>query len=344
MDCGTLITGAGACLPPRVVTSAEIGERIGIGRFGLPSGWIEHVTGVRERRWADPDTPPSQLAVRAARDALEVSGVEPATLDAIVFAGITRDFLEPATANVLQAELHARRARVFDLSNACNGFIDAIDVADSLVRSGKARQVLVATGERATLAINWRPRTRDELMRSVAGFVVGDGGGAVVVEATDDPVRGIRARDHRSDGASWPLAVGGRVRAAAEACEMCGSRLDERFLCDGRPLFEAVMHLLPLAMQAAVERSGWTYDDLDLVFCHEASRRFMQTGMAALGDGEHPGPRLWSTIERYGNTSTVSLPLAMAEAQAAGVLVRGARVLLLAGAAGVSAAAMTVVW
>jgi 3-oxoacyl-[acyl-carrier-protein] synthase-3 len=338
------ITGIGVEVPERVVTTAEVEDRAGIARFGLEPGWLARVTGVRERRWADPEVKPSDLAAAAAMKAVADAGLDPLTLDAVLFTGITRDFIEPATANVVQAAVGARRARVFDLTNACNGMIDGLDVADSLIRTGKARRVLIATGERASISISWTSRTLDEFMRAVAGLVVGDGGGALVVEASAEQGRGLLAREYRSDGTHWDLAIGGRFRPTTQACEVCGSVVDLRFLCDGREIFAVGVQMMPPTMEAAMHRTGWNYEDLDLVFCHEASRRFVESGMAQLGDGAHPGPKIWSTVERFGNTSTVSLPLAMAEAREAGMLVPGAKVLLLGGSSGVSMAAVTLVW
>jgi 3-oxoacyl-(acyl-carrier-protein) synthase III len=341
---GVRIAGVGAEIPPTVVSTAEVEERAGIARFGFRSGWLESLTGVRERRWADPAVRPSDLAAAAARAALADARLEPADADVVIFTGITRDFIEPATANAVADAIGAHRARVFDITNACNGLIDGFDVADSLIRTGKARRVLVTTGERASISIAWNARSADEVIRSVASLMVGDGGGALVVEASDDPSRGIREREYRSAGAHWRLAVGGLFRPTTQACEVCGSVVDLRFLCDGRELFAVGLEMMPPTMAAAMERTGWAYDDLDLVFCHEASKRFVETGMASLGDGKHPGPRIWSTVERYGNTSTVSLPLQMAEARAAGALEPGAKVLMLGGSSGVSMAAVTLVW
>ncbi len=341
---GTRIAGIGVEIPPTVVSTAEVEERAGIQRFGFAPGWLERVTGVRERRWADPEVQPSDLAAAAGRRALACAGLEALAIDTLIFTGITRDFIEPATANVVQSALGARRARVFDLTNACNGLIDGLDVADSLIRTGKAARVLVTTGERASISISWRSRTVEEFLRSVAGLVVGDGGGALVVEASEDPGRGLRAREYRSDGRHWRLATGGRFRPTTQACEICGSVVDLRFLCDGRDLFQVGLGMMPPTMAAVMERTGWSYEELDVVFCHEASKRFVEMGMAALTEGQHPGPRIWSTVERYGNTSTVSLPLAISEALAAGALVPGTKVLALGGSSGVSMAAVTLIW
>jgi 3-oxoacyl-[acyl-carrier-protein] synthase-3 len=343
-DMPVYVSGVGSEIPERIVTSAEVEDRLDIRRFGLEPGWLQRVTGVRERRWADPATRPSELAAAAARRALADAGVGPDAVDVLIFAGITRDFIEPATANVVQDLVGARKARVFDVTNACNGVADALDVADALVTSGRARRVLIATGERATISANWTPATADEFFHSVAGFVVGDGGGALVVEASPDPDRGIRARAYRSDGSFWRLGTGGRLRPSDEACPHCGSLVDMPFVCDGRALFAAGIQLMVPTMVATMRQCGWRYEDLDVVFCHEASKRFVETGMSQLGEGEHPGPKIWSTIERYGNTSTVSLPLAMAEARAAGALMPGTKVLVLGGASGASMAAIAMAW
>ena len=341
---GVRITGVGAELPPDVVTSAEVEERVGIIQAGLEPGWLERVTGVRERRWATPEVTPSALAAAAGRQALDHAGLDPLAVDALLYAGITRDFIEPGTSNVVQEALGAWNARVFDVTNGCNGLIDGLDVAASLVAAGRARRVLVTTGERASISVNWRARTPEDVLRSAAGFVVGDGGGALVVEASDDPARGLRAWEQRSDGRHWRHAIGGRFRPTTEACPACNSPMDVRFFCDGRALIAAILELMPAVMDGVLAKTGWTYDDLDLVFCHEASRRFIDTGIALVGNPGNLEQKIWSTVGRFGNTSTVSLPLAMSEALDAGALVPGAKVMLLAGASGVSVAAATLVW
>ena len=343
-DLGVCVTGVGAEIPPEIVTTAEVEERVGLARFGFEAGWLERITGVRERRYAAPDVDPSDLAAAAGRKALAHAGLDPQAIDVVLFCGITRNFIEPATCNAVADALGAHHARVFDITNACNGFIDGIDVADSLIRTGKARRVLVTTGERASISINWSPRTTEELIRSVAGLAVGDGGGAVVVEPSSDPGRGLLEREYRSAPRHWRLAIGGRFRPTTQACEICGSTVDLRFLCDGHRLFEIGFELMPPTMAAVMERTRWSYDELDLVLCHEASKRFVTTGMEQMGNTPHCGPRIWSTVERFGNTSTVSLPLQLSEAHAAGALVPGAKILALGGSSGISMAALTMVW
>jgi 3-oxoacyl-[acyl-carrier-protein] synthase-3 len=265
---GVRITGVGAEMPPLVVTTAEVEERAGSGRVGLQAGWLERATGVRERRWAAPEVMPSALAAAAGRRALANAELDPLAVDALLYTGITRDFIEPGTATVVQDALGALNARVFDVTNGCNGLIDGLDVAAALVRAGRARRVLVTTGEHASIAIDWHAQTADAMLRAAAGFVVGDGGGAFVVEASDNPARGLRAWEQQSDGRHWRHAIGGRFRPITEACPACGSPMDVRFLCDGRALIAAILEIMPAVMVGVLAKTGWSWDDLDLVFCH----------------------------------------------------------------------------
>jgi 3-oxoacyl-(acyl-carrier-protein) synthase III len=337
---GIRITGVGAEIPPRVISTAEMEEQAEIGRFGFEPGWLERVTAVRERHWAEPDVTPSDLAAAAGRKALAAAGREASEIDTILFAGITKDYVEPATANIVADGLGAREARVFDVMNACNGFIDGLDVADSLIRSGKARRVLVTTGERASIATWYRAQTVDEFIRTLASYMVGDGGGAAVVEATDQPGRGFLEREHRSFPTEWRHALGGRLLPTNERCTSCGSLIDPRFIADGRRMFEAAIAHMPLVIGAVMIRTGWSFEDVDLIFCHEVHKRFIDE-LGAVGG---PVGKIWSTVERFGNTSTMSLPLAMSEANAVGALVPGRKIVLVGGCSGMSMAAITMVW
>jgi 3-oxoacyl-(acyl-carrier-protein) synthase III len=341
---GVRVSGVGVEIPPHVVTSTEVEERARIDRFGLEPGWLERLTGVRERRWADPAIPSSELAARAGRKALANAGLEPEQVDTVLFCGIVRDTLEPATCNAVAEAVGARRARVMDLSNACNGIIDGIDVADALIRTGKARRVLVTTGERTSIATDMNARNHEELMRTVASLTLGDGGGAFVLEPSEDPGRGLCARYYASDPTQWRHAIALRLRPSTQACEICGSLLDRFFHCEGHKLFSAVFPLFVGGIGPLMEQTGWTFDDLDLVFLHEVSKRFIESAIPLLGPAAGAAQKLWSTVERFGNTSTLTLPLQMAEAQAAGVLVPGSKLVAVGVSSGVSVGAVAMVW
>ena len=315
------ITGVGAEVPATVVTTAEVEERAGLRQLlGLPVGWLERATGVRQRRWAAPGVRPSDLAAAAAQKALEQAGADPLGVDTVVFAGMARDTPGAATAQLVAETVGAARARVFDVVNGSHGLIDAVDVGDALIRSGKAERVLVATGERLSGAVPGRPETMDELRRALATLVLGDGGGALVLEQSDDPGRGLRER-----------VIRGVPRASGEDG-------------DGDDVFAESMALLRPAMETVMTRTGWRYADLDAVFCHQPTKRSLDEALRTLGEAAPAAQKVWGTAERYGNTGTTSLPLAMAEAEAAGTLVPGAKLLLLAPSAGLGAAALTIVW
>jgi 3-oxoacyl-[acyl-carrier-protein] synthase III len=333
------ITGVGAEVPATVVTTAEVEERAGLGEaLGLPVGWLERATGVRQRRWAPPGVRPSDLAAAAALKALEQAGVDPRTVDTVVFAGMSRDFPGAATAQLVAETVGAERARVFDVVNASHGLIDGVDVADALIRSGKAERVLVATGERLSGAVAGRPGTMDDLRRALATLVLGDGGGALLLEQSDDPRRGLRYRDFRGIPRLVPVPAQDRP-----ACAACG-RATLHFPCGGDDAFAESMALLRPATETVMTRTGWRYADLDVVFCDQPTKRALDEAIGSLGDAAPAAHKVWGTAERYGNTATTSLPLAMAEAEAAGTLVPGAKLLVLAPSAGLGAAAVTLVW
>jgi 3-oxoacyl-(acyl-carrier-protein) synthase III len=337
------IAGVGVELPTNVLTTAEVEQRADlVGRLGLPPGWLERTTGVRQRRCAAPEVRPSELAAAAARKALERAHLDARSVDTILFAGITRDGLAPSTAQIVAAAVGAVEARAFDVLNATNGLIDAIDVGDSLIRSGKAERVLVATGERAAHVAGDRAETMEELRESLPTLVLGDGGGAVVLVPSDDPRRGLRAREFRGAAAPPPRRTPSRS-PADEVCTACGSPLhhDRCTIDDGS---ESAFALLGPAMHAVMQRTGWCYDELDAVFCHQPTKRVVEQATTLLAEAGGAADRVWGTAERFGNTTTTSLPLAMAEAEAAGTLFPGAKVLLLAPSARGSAAAVTLVW
>jgi 3-oxoacyl-[acyl-carrier-protein] synthase-3 len=311
---GVRITGVGAEIPTESVRIADVQARAGFGeRFGVDPGWLERVTGVRERRAAAPHVPQSLLAARAGRKALEDARLDALWIDALIFAGVTSDGRERATANRVADAIGAHNARTFDLLNACNGFIDAVDLADALVRSGKARRVLVTTAERS-FAADGQVRTFEEMVDAAARLVVSDGGGAVVIEESEDRQRGLREREFRS-----------------------------RRMRPRDPIEDAVSLLLP-TIEEAMKRTGWEYDEVDVVFCQSPTGRLVEDVVASFGAATALVDRLWTTTAHFGNTRNASLPLAMVEAQAAGLLRRGVKVLVLAHTPGVSAAAATIVW
>jgi 3-oxoacyl-[acyl-carrier-protein] synthase-3 len=203
----TAILGIGTYLPERVLTSSEIEAGIADVGIAMSPGFIERATGVGARRIAAERENASDLAVAAALEALESAGLGPLDVDLLIFAAASHDVTEPATANIVQAKLAAHRAQVFDLKNACNSLVTALDVADSYVQSGRARVVLVATGEMPSRATDLRFRSRDDVLARFAHLTFGDAGGAVVLGRSPTPHRGIVATAGVTRGEAWNLAT-----------------------------------------------------------------------------------------------------------------------------------------
>lgn len=330
------ILGVGSFLPRHVVTSAEIERRLGCSdHLGVLPGLIERATGVRERRYAKPGASAAALAAKASRRALAMAKLDAAEVDAILFAAVSQDIYEPATANLLQEMLRARNAFVLDVKNACNAFLNALDLADCLICTGRARHVLVASGEVISWLVNWEVNRRDDLRRSLAAFTLGDGAGAVTV----GPARGqhgILAAAFRSDGRRWREG----------AVEYAGTRhprdLERSFFySDAEALNHDALREVPPVIRSVLWRAGWRAENLDLVVPHQAPRAIISRIARRVGV---PIERCQITLGRFGNTAAASIPIALSEAEADGKLRAGAKVLLVGGASGFSAAAMAMRW
>src|SRR5262249_40869756 len=176
------ITAAGAFLPEQTLSSDEMQHRVaGAHGLAVPPGSLEQRTGITQRRIARDDEYASTLAIKAARQALAAAGLGADDFDLLIFASASRDVAEPATAHIVQAELGSR-AHALDVTNACNSFINGIDIARALILAGRGRRALVVTGETPTRSIRWQPASVEQLRRGFAGYTFGDAGAAVIVE------------------------------------------------------------------------------------------------------------------------------------------------------------------
>jgi 3-oxoacyl-[acyl-carrier-protein] synthase-3 len=209
MSARAAIASIGCALPERVVTTADVSRKIyQTTGFELTNGLVERLTGVRARRYRADDQQSSDLAAGAATQALDRAGVSRNDIDLLIFASCTQDITEPATANILQEKLGCFHAQVLDVKNACNSFLNGLDVADSHVRVGKSRRALVATGETLSMGIDWAIRSLDDLKSRLASLTLGDAGAAAVVEAVpEEEGRGVLTTRFRSYGEKWRLAT-----------------------------------------------------------------------------------------------------------------------------------------
>lgn len=322
------IVGWGAYLPDRVVPSPEINDLVTTTAHKNVGDVVEALTGIKTRRYAGMHQCPSDLAVSAARQALNDAGMDPKDLDAIIFFGISRDFHEPATANVVQDKLGATNAYVYDLANACNGFITAVDTLDAMITAGRCENGLVVTGELISPYIDWAPRTKQDFKLSIFGYTISDSGGAAVLTRTaPGESRGIKARWFASAGSHWDLAIAGELEGANPHNKYFRSR--------GLDLEATSIQIMPHGYQEIMHQLDWTESDLALVIPHQIPISILKNMYhKAVGI---PLDKLHWIFPDHGNLATASMPVAMCNALETGKVKPGDKLLLAGAAAGFSA-------
>ncbi|HEX2767439.1 MAG TPA: beta-ketoacyl-ACP synthase III [Candidatus Limnocylindria bacterium] len=322
-----LITGWGMYAPSRVMTNDELATIVDTN-----DEWIRTRTGIRERRIAADDETALTLSVHASRDALAVAGFDPKELDLVVVATCTPDYPLPATAVLVATELGATRASGFDLQAACSGFLYAMATANGFIAGGMARNVLVIGVEVLSRFLDWTDRSTCVLF--------GDGAGAVVLQASDQP-GGALGFDLFSDGTGCEgiiMPAGGSARPASH--ETVDARMHAiRML--GSEVYKYATRQMGESAVAALQRAGLTVDDIDQFVFHQANIRIINNVQKQLGI---PEDKTYVNIERYGNTSAASVPMALVEAVASGRVKQGDRILMVAFGAGYTAGAAVWEW
>jgi len=298
------IVGTGSYLPPRVVTNAELAQRV-----DTSDEWIVTRTGIRQRHIAETTQTASDLALEASRAALRAAGIDPTAIDLIVVATSTPDYVFPSTACLLQAKLGVAGCPAFDVQAVCSGFVYGLAVADGLVRAGEARCALVVGTEVFSRILDWRDRATCVLF--------GDGAGAVVLRADERP--GVRGSVLHADGRQARiLAVPGNVCGGA----ITGSAFVRM---DGQAVFKFAVRVLDEVAREVVAKCGLQLADVDWLIPHQANVRILDATAKRLG---LPHERLVVTVDRHANTSAASVPLALDVAVRDGRIRSGHRVLL----------------
>jgi 3-oxoacyl-[acyl-carrier-protein] synthase-3 len=305
----TRITGTGSHLPPRRVSNAQMVELLAGRGIETSDDWIVERTGIRARHFADDGVCCSDLAVAAARHALEAAGRRADEIDLIIVATSTPDMVFPSTACIVQAKLGAPGCQAFDLQAVCSGFVYALTVADSMIRSGAATRALVIGAEIFSRILDFDDRTTCVLF--------GDGAGAVVLEASATP--GILASELHADGRHVGiLCVPGTVAGG----KVTGEPL---LRMDGQAVFKLAVGVLESAARAVLEKAGRRTEDVDWLIPHQANIRIMQGTARKL---KLPADRLVVTVDEHGNTSAASIPLALDHAVRSGRVRPGDTVML----------------
>lgn len=324
--------GVGIALPEEVRTSDEVERRISDASpdFCPRKGSISAISGIHSRRVADDNDQCSDLAVAAARKALVKAQLEPRDIDLLIFASASQDLFEPATAHIVQQKL-GTTAQVFDVKNACNSFLNGLQLAESLIQTGAATHALVTCGELCSRAINWTIRDADEFRRHFPGFTMGDAGAAAVLGRSDNG-RGIYYRRFFSRSEHWRLATisaGGSMHPRGD---------EHSFLvADGAALKQAFVDIAPTIVRQLLRESGVTFDDFDRILIHQATMPYVMEMLDASGI---PGDRVEITVPEYGNMASASLPVAYVQAVERGAIASGSNVLWLGLASGISVGAM----
>lgn len=304
-----VIAGSGSFLPERIVSNDELAAELATRGIVTSDEWIVERTGIRQRHLAAAGVTTSRLATEAARRALDNAGVAADELDLIIVATSTPDYIFPSTACLVQANLGAKGAAAFDVQAVCSGFVYALTTADSFIRAGRARHALVIGAEVFSSILDWNDRSTCVLF--------GDGAGAVVLKAADQP--GIVAAQLHADGSQAKI-----LSAAGNVSH--GQISGDPFLrMDGQAVFKQAVTVLDRSARDVCEQAGIQVTDVDWLIPHQANVRILNFVARKLG---MPLDRVVITVDSHANTSAASVPLALDVARRDGRIQPGQLVML----------------
>jgi len=292
----------GTYVPDRVVTNEELTRYM-----DTSDEWIVQRTGIRERRWVEPGVGTAELAFRASTRALEKAGWKAADLDAIIFASLSPDHMFPGDGCFLNAKLGVAGVPALDIRNQCSGFLYGLSVADAWIRAGVYRRILLVGSEVHSTGLDVSTRGRD------VAVIFGDGAAAALLEATDDPARGVIGLTIHADGRHatdlWTDAPGSiySPRITPEMIE--SGAVFPRM--EGQKVFKHAVVRMPEAVRGLLERAGLTTADLKVLIPHQANLRISEAVQKSLGLRDD---QVFNNIQKYGNTTAASIPLALAGA------------------------------
>jgi 3-oxoacyl-[acyl-carrier-protein] synthase III len=303
------ITGTGSYLPPKRVTNADLVAQLAATGVETSDDWIVERTGIRARHFSEPNVLTSELAVAAAKNAMQAAGLQASDIDLIIVATSTPDMVFPSTACIVQHKLGMAGGAAFDIQAVCTGFVYALSVANAMIQSGAANKAIVIGAETFSKILDFKDRTTCVLF--------GDGAGAVVLEASDRP--GILATDLHADGKHVGiLCVPGNV---------CGGAVEgAAFLqMDGQAVFKLAVGVLADTARATLAKAGKTEADIDWLIPHQANIRIMTSTAKKLKLDMN---KVVVTVDQHGNTSAASIPLALDTAVRSGQVKKGQTLML----------------
>jgi 3-oxoacyl-[acyl-carrier-protein] synthase-3 len=322
------VASVGVGVPPDVLTNADLTRTL-----DTSDQWIVERTGIRERRIARPEQSVAMLSQEASESAMARAGVTAADLDAIVLATASPDRLLPSTACDLQALIGAHNAAAFDVAAACPGYVFALTVAEGLIASGQSETVLVVGAEKLSTITDFQDRS--------TGILFGDGAGASIVRRSSRPGRGLLATYIKSDGRLAPLLYRPGGGSADPISEKVVCERSHYMKMAGREVFKAAVRAMAEACDEVLRRAGLSADEVDLLVPHQANLRIIEATAKHAG---LPMSKVMVNVDRFGNTSSASIPLALDQAVSEGRIRPGSVVLLVAFGAGFTWGSAVIRW
>jgi len=342
------IAGIGKYVPERVVTNEELKQYM-----DTSDEWIQERTGIQQRRYAHrTNETTTTMAVEASKVAIANAGITPSDIDFIVFATLSPDYYFPGCGVLLQREMGMREIGALDIRNQCSGFVYAISVADQFIKSGMYKNILVIGSEKHSFGLDFSTRGRN------VSVIFGDGAGAVVLQATDEPNRGILSTHLHSDGASAEILAmynpGTHANKWGHYANFADATMGEMFMShemidsaqnfpymDGPAVFKKAVVKFPEVIMEALQANGLKPADVDMLIPHQANLRISQFVQHQLGLSDQ---QVYNNIQKYGNTTAASVPIALCEAWEQGKIKEGDLVCLAAFGSGFTWASALLHW
>jgi 3-oxoacyl-[acyl-carrier-protein] synthase-3 len=328
----TAVAAIGTCVPERVVTNEELTRRM-----ETSDEWITQRTGVKERHWVGPGQEGSGLALEASQRALATAGWKASDVEAIIYATLSPDHMFPGDGCFLNAKLGVPGVPALDIRNQCSGFLYGLSVADAWIRTGQYRRVLLVGAEIHSTGLDISTRGRD------VSVIFGDGAAATLLEATDDPDRGVLSTHLHADGRYarelWTDKPGSMYQPRISREILDGTDIFPKM--EGQKVFKHAIVKMPEVVREALRRNGLSARDIKVLIPHQANLRIAEMVQRSL---ELRDDQVFNNIQKYGNTTAASIPLALSEAVPARGVKRGDLVALCAFGAGFTWASALLRW
>jgi 3-oxoacyl-[acyl-carrier-protein] synthase III len=329
----TEFISAGFHVPERVLTNDDLTQW-----WETSDEWVRERTGIEQRHWVEPGVQAgSDLALEATRRALDAADMDASELDCIIYATLSPDYFFPGSGVFLQRKLGVKGIPALDIRNQCTGFIYGLSVADAWIRTGQYRRVLLVGAEVHSTGMDFTPAGRD------ISVLFGDGAGAVILGPTDDADRGVLSTHLFADGKHaeklWCESDASARFPRISHEDLDAGRHYPRM--EGRDVFKHAVVRMPESVRVALEANGLAIDDIDLLIAHQANLRINEMVGRQLG---LPEKRVYNNIQRFGNTTAATIPIALAEALEQGLLERGDLLMLTAFGSGFTWASAAIRW